>query len=61
MPSSVRNRSQTIGFFAFGFSENPARGSSFGNRTMPVSSEASFIEPPLCRRAARRSSASRCG
>src|SRR5436190_2146425 len=43
MPSSVRSLSQTIGFLAFGFSENPASGSSFGNSTMPVSSEASFM------------------
>src|SRR5204862_7861533 len=45
MPSSVRSRSHTIGFFAFGFSENPASGSSFGNSTTPVSSEAIFIVP----------------
>ena len=31
MPSSVRTRKVTIGFFAFGFSEKPASGSSFGN------------------------------
>src|SRR5436309_13171787 len=43
MPSSVCRRSQTIGFFAFGFSEKPASGSSFGSSTMPVWSEAIFI------------------
>src|SRR6266550_8421150 len=43
IPSSVRSLSQTIGFLAFGFSENPASGSSFGSSTMPVSSEAIFI------------------
>src|SRR6478735_6732574 len=43
MPSSVRSLSQTIGFLAFGFSENPASGSSFGSSTMPVSSETSFM------------------
>src|SRR5215471_16992945 len=51
MPSSVRDLSQTIGFLAFGFSEKPASGSSFGNSTMPVSSEAIFIAPSLCRKA----------
>src|SRR5579872_5145658 len=50
MPSSVKSRSQTIGFLAFGFSEKPASGSSFGSSTMPVSSEAIFISAsPLCR------------
>src|SRR5437899_12471803 len=46
MPSSLRSLSQTIGFFALGFSEKPASGSSFGNSTMPVSSEAIFIGCP---------------
>jgi hypothetical protein len=30
---------------AFGFSENPASGSSFGSRTMPVWSDAIFMRP----------------
>src|SRR5205809_8033308 len=51
MPSSERSFNQTIGFFASGFSEKPAGGSSFGNRTMPVSSEAIFIVPSSDREA----------
>src|ERR1700721_1271742 len=43
MPSSVRSGRVTIGFFALGFSENPASGSSFGSRTMSVWSEAIFM------------------
>ena len=43
MPSSVPTRKVTIGLVAFGFSENPASGSSFGSATICVRIEVIFI------------------